>query len=677
MHRIYAFVFAALIPSWLCGQDRPSGIDTSGFDQSIRIQDDLFRSVNGRWLDTTEIPSDRSNYGSFTILDDESNERIKALIEELATKEHSAGSNEQKVGDFYKSFMDEDAVEAKGLDPLKPQIDAVRKITNKAELATAFGKMRALGVGGPVAFFVDQDDKDATRYLSNIIQSGTTLPDRDYYLKDDERYTAARQALTEYVQQLLILAGQMNADQAAQDILALEKQLAEHQWPRTELRDAEKRYNKFAVADLGKLGTNFDFAKYLEGAGVAGIEEINVATPSFFTGFDGVFADVSLDTWKLYLEYKLIDAYAPFLSKTFADAHFTLHEQVLGGVPEQKERWRRAVAAIGGEGAGDFGALGEVVGELYVHRHFPPEHKKRMDGLVKNLLKAFEQSIHELEWMTPETKKAAHAKLAKITTKIGYPNKWRDYSKLVVKPNDLLGNVMRSNDVEYHRMIEKLGKPIDREEWSMTPQTVNAYYNPSKNEIVFPAAILQPPFFNAQADDAVNYGGIGAVIGHEISHAFDDQGSRYDGDGNLKNWWTEKDQEEFNKLKDRLVAQYDQYEPLPGKKINGQFTLGENIADLAGLAIAFKAYRLSLGGQEAPKLDSFTGDQRFFIGWSQVWRRKYRDEDMTRRLVVDPHSPSYFRANGPVTNIDAFYTAFGLTAKDLLFKPEAERIRIW
>jgi predicted metalloendopeptidase len=671
----FAVVFFAVTPAFC--QDRPSGIDTTGFDTTVRVQDDLYRSINGRWMDTTEIPSDRSNYGSFSVLADQAEERIRALIEEMAASDQESGSNAQKVGDFYKSFMDEKTIEARGIAPIKPLIETIRKIKDKAELTSQLGEMIQLGVGGPIRFYVDQDDKDATRYLSNLHQGGTTLPDRDYYLMDDEKYVNARQALTTYIQTLLALSGQMNAEQAAAEILDLETKLAQHQWPRTELRDAEKRYNKFAVADLGQIAQAFEFRRFLEAAGVATIDEINVTTPSFFTGFGELFRQVPLETWKLYLEYRAIDAFAPYLSQSFADAHFELHEMVLAGVPEQRPRWKRAVGAVGGEGAGDFGALGEVLGELYVAKYFPPEHKQRMDQLVKNLLLAFEQSIDELSWMTDETKQAAHEKLKKITTKIGYPNKWRDYSALVVQPDDLIGNVMRSNQVEYRRNIDKLGKPIDREEWGMTPFTVNAYYNPGKNEIVFPAAILQPPFFNPDADDAVNYGGIGAVIGHEISHAFDDQGSRYDGDGNLKNWWTDADAAEFKKLKDRLVEQYNDYEPLPGKRVNGEFTLGENIADLSGLAIAYKAYQLSLDGKPAPDMDGFTGPQRFFVGWSQVWRRKYRDDELLRRLVVDPHSPSYFRANGPVTNIDAFYEAFAVGPDDGLYKPASERIRIW
>jgi predicted metalloendopeptidase len=677
MRTLFSLLLVSGSMAVAAAQDHLSGIDTAGFDSKVRFQDDLFRSVNGQWLDKTEIPPDRSNYGSFTILADRSDERIRQLIEEMAAGKHPQGSAAQMVGDFYQSFMDEATIEKRGLAPLEPQLQWIRGLKDKAELTEALGSLLQIGVGGPIGFFVDQDDKDATRYLSNLIQSGTTLPDRDYYLKDDAQYVAARQALRDYVHRLLTLAGHEDADQAAAAIVELETELARHQWPRTELRDAEKRYNKYAVADLDKVAPKFDFKRFLAGADVASISEINVATPSFFTGFDEIYDRVPLATWKLYLEFNLIDAAAKYLSAPFAEAHFGLHEKVLGGVPAQKPRWRRAVAAIGGEGAGSFGALGDVVGKMYVEKYFPPEHKERMDALVKNLLKSFELSIGELTWMSDETKQAAKVKLSKIRTKIGYTIKWRDYAGLQVDRGDLLGNMMRSAKVEYRRMIDKLGQPIDREEWGMTPQTVNAYYNPSKNEIVFPAAILQPPFFNPSADDAVNYGGIGAVIGHEISHAFDDQGSRYDGDGNLKNWWNESDAAEFQKLKDRLVAQYNEYEPLPGKRVKGDLTLGENIADLAGLAIAYKAYKISLNGAEPPSLDGFTGQQRFFVGWAQVWRRKYRDEEMIRRLVTDPHSPSYFRANGPITNIDAFYEAFDVKENDRLFKPVSERIRIW
>jgi predicted metalloendopeptidase len=390
-----------------------------------------------------------------------------------------------------------------------------------------------------------------------------------------------------------------------------------------------------------------------------------------------MFTSIDVATWKLYLRYKLLDAYAEVLGPAFDDAHFELHGKTLAGIPQQLPRWKRGVDAISGKGAGDFGTLGDVVGRLYVSENFKPEAKARMDQLVKNLLAAFGQSVDELAWMTDETKVKAKEKLSKITTKIGYPDKWRDYEGLTIKADDLVGNLKRSAQFEYQRMVKKLGQPVDRLEWGMTPQTVNAYYNPTLNEIVFPAAILQPPFFGVDAADALNYGGIGAVIGHEISHAFDDQGSRYDGAGNLNNWWTDSDRKSFEELTKRLIAQYAEYEPLPGKKVNGEFTLGENIADLSGLAIAYKAFQISKNGKEPEKVAGYTSNQLFFVGWSRVWQRKYRDDEMIRRLVIDPHSPSQYRANGPVTNIDAFYDAFGVKEGDLLFKPVSERIRIW
>ncbi len=491
------------------------------------------------------------------------------------------------------------------------------------------------------------------------------------------RNTKRREALVAYIRKIHELAKVDGGKEAAEAILKLETNIAEIQWERTQLRDAEKRYNKYAVADLGEVTPELNWPAYLDSAAVGGIKSLNVATPSFFQGLEKLLADTPLDVWKSYLTFQLLDSYAPLLDQPFVDAHFDLHAKELAGVPEQQPRWKRAVDAVAGAGAGDFGALGEAVGELYVQRHFPPESKARMDELVGNLLQAYENSIGELTWMTSVTKEKALEKLGKITTKIGYPSKWRSYQGLVVKADDLLGNAIRSNEYEYQRMVKRLGTPVDRELWGMTPQTVNAYYNPTMNEIVFPAAILQPPFFNAKADDAANYGGIGSVIGHEISHGFDDQGSKYDGEGNLQNWWTDEDRDAFQALTARLIAQYDAFEPLPGKRVNGRLTLGENIADLSGMAIALKAYHLSLAGKPAPVIDGWTGDQRFFLGWSQVWRRKYRDPELLRRLVVDPHSPSAFRANGPVSNLDAFYEAFDVQPEDKLFKPQAERIRIW
>ncbi|MFM7863983.1 MAG: M13 family metallopeptidase, partial [Planctomycetaceae bacterium] len=416
---------------------------------------------------------------------------------------------------------------------------------------------------------------------------------------------------------------------------------------------------------------------FLEVSGVPGVKDINVVTPSYFEKLSSVATAAGLDAWKAYARFHLLDAAAPYLPKPFVDAHFELHDKAVSGIPQQKPRWKKAVDATSGAGAGDFGVLGEPLGQLYVRRHFPPESRKRMIELVGNLMKTYEQSIHQLKWMTPETKQKALEKLGKITTKIGYPDVWRDFSELQIAADDLIGNIMWSRRFEHFRQVNRLNAPVDRNEWGMTPQTVNAYYNPSLNEIVFPAAILQPPFFDASADNAVNYGGIGAVIGHEISHGFDDEGSKYDGDGNLRNWWTETDRKSFEELTGKLVAQYESYEPLPGRKLNGKLTLGENIADLSGMAIAYKAYMLSLGASGGKTLDGYTPGQRFFLGWSQIWRRKYRDDEMVRRLLTDPHSPSAFRANGPVANLDAFYEAFGVKPGDRLYKPPAERIQIW
>ena len=456
---------------------------------------------------------------------------------------------------------------------------------------------------------------------------------------------------------------------AADKILAVETKFAEVQWERTELRDAEKRYNKFTQVALAKSTPHIDWQAYFKSADIEDKGDVIVTAPSFFEGLDKIIDDTSIETWRLYLKFKALDSAAPFLSQPFVDAHFDFHSKALTGIPEQKPRWKRGVQLVEQ-------SLGEIVGKLYVEKHFPPESKARMEGLVDTLIGAFDGSIDELTWMTATTKQKAKEKLSKFTVKIGYPNKWKDYSALSIN-DDLIGNVTRSAYTEHKRNICKLGQPIDREEWGMTPQTVNAYYNPSKNEIVFPAAILQPPFFNMVADDAVNYGAIGAVIGHEISHGFDDQGSKYDGDGNLKSWWTVQDREAFEAITKRLVDQFNEYSPLPGKHVNGQLTLGENIADLSGLAIAHKAYRLSLKGKEPPRIDDWTGDQRFFLGWSQVWRRKYRDAEMMRRLLTDPHAPSWYRANGPVINIDAFYDAFDVEPSDALFRPQEERIKLW
>jgi predicted metalloendopeptidase len=655
------------------GDDPRSGIDYAGFDKGVRPQDDLFRFVNGRWLLTTEIPADKSNYGAFTILADAARDNVRAIIEE-ATRQ-PADANARKIGDFYLSYMNEDLVNKQGVDPLRAELAAIDALASTGDVVAWFGRAVPLGIASPVGFSISVDDKNSSRYLAGVSQHGLTLPDRDYYLEDKDRYLTARAALGSYVARLFELAKLPGGPAAAESILKLETSLARVQWSRTELRDAEKRYNLYRVADLGKLTGAFPWKRFFTACEAPELEEVNVVTPSYFQGLAAIVEEAGLESWKSYLRFRLLDEAALYLPQDFAEAHFELHQRVISGVLEQRPRWKRAVDAT--SGAADFGVLGEGVGRLYVQKHFPAESRRKMNVLVGNLLKTFESSIHELSWMTEATKRKALEKLSRITTKIGYPDEWRDFSKLEIQADDLLGNVRRGSQFEYRRQLARLYKPVDRGEWGMTPQTVNAYYNPSLNEIVFPAGILQPPFFDPAADDAVNYGGIGAVIGHEISHGFDDEGSRYDAAGNLSNWWTEDDRKAFEALTGRLVAQFDEYEPLPGRRLNGKLTLGENIADLSGMAIAYKAYRLSLAGKDGPVIDGYTASQRFFLGWAKVWCRKYRDDELARRLVVDPHSPSLYRANGPPRNLDAFYEAFDVRPGDKMFKAKAERIQIW
>jgi predicted metalloendopeptidase len=654
-----------------------TGIDLSNADKNVRVQDDLYLAINGSWLAKTEIPADRSNYGAFTALDDLSRDRIRAIIEEAAKGPHAKGSDAQKVGDLYLSFMDEKAIESLGTKPIQPELAKIAAISSQSELALSMGKLSQLGVQVPVAFFVGQDDKDSSAYIATYYQSGLGMPDRDYYLKKEPKFEEAKTAYLRYIETMLTLVGDKKeeAAKAAVSILDFETKLAAAQWPKVELRDPEKNYNKMPFSKLAELAPGFDWSAYLTGLDARNVADVIVGQPSFVKQAASLMQTTPMPVLKDYLRFKLLEAYSIALPAAFQKASFEFHEKTLAGIPEDKPRWKKAVSLIGGEG--DFGVLGDVVGRLYVEKYFPAEAKARMDQLVKNLLEAYRRSISNLAWMTPETKVKALEKLAKYTTKIGYPEQWRDYSSLQIEKDKLMGNLQASAVVEHHRNIDKLGKPVDRKEWGMTPQTVNAYYNPGMNEIVFPAAILQPPFFNQAADDAVNYGAIGAVIGHEISHGFDDQGSQYDGEGNLRSWWSDSDRNAFKELTQRLVAQYSAYEVQPGKAVNGELTLGENIADLSGLSIAFKAYSISLGGKPSPVIEGYTGEQRFFIGWSQVWRRKFREAEMLKRLLTDPHSPSQFRANGPVSNNDAFYKAFDLKPGDKLYKPEDQRIRIW
>ena len=648
-----------------------SGIELQYVDEATRPQDDFYRHLNAKWLDTFEIPADKGGYSSFTKLRDDAEAQSREIIEAAAKAQNAPGSEAQKIGDLYNSFMDEAKVEELGLAPLNAEFEAIDKIADKKELPALMIHLNTLGASTPIVPGVHQDNRDSTKYVVDLFQSGLGLPDRDYFLGDTEKFKQTRTQYAAHIEKMLGLAGDKDAAKNAKAIFALESALAKVQWDKVTLRDPIKAYNKFELDKLKTLAPGFDFAKYLEAGEISGkITYVIVSQPTYVQAFDKLLASTPLPVWKAYFKWRLLSAYAPYLPKAFVDENFAFNGTALSGVPENKPRWKRGVGVVEE-------SIGEGLGKLYVEKHFPPENKARMEVLVKNLLEAYKQSIDTLDWMGPETRKEALAKLAKFTPKIGYPNKWRDYSALEIKPDDLIGNVARAQAFEFKRQIDKLGKPIDRDEWGMTPQTVNAYYNPELNEIVFPAAILQPPFFNVNADDAVNYGGIGAVIGHEISHGFDDQGAQYDGDGNLRQWFSDEDLKKFKAKTEALVAQYEAYEPVKGYHVNGKLTLGENVADNSGLAIAYKAYKLSLAGKDAPVIDKLTGDQRLFAGWAQVWRGKNREAEAIRRLTVDPHSPPSVRGNAPLVNQEAFYKAFDVKEGDKMYVAPEQRVTIW
>lgn len=649
-----------------------SGIDLQWIDKDIRPQDDFFRFMNGKWLTSAAIPSDRARFGSFDQLRDLSEQRSHDLITALVADHHlKAGSNQQKIADMYSSFMDEQRADQLDIAPLKPIFKQIATLASSDDLAAINARFLKLGVALPFYSGVSQDGRDASKYAVHLSQGGLGLPDRDYYLKDDAKLKGFRDAYLKHIEKMLSMAGDTNAAKSAADIMALETEIAKIQWSKVANRNPVKTYNKIERAELKNLMPGFNWDNYFNTTGAAGkVSYVIVRQPDYLTALGKLFAETPLPVWKNYYQWKVLDAYAPLLSKRFVDEDFAFSSVTLRGIPENQPRWKRAVSKVEDN-------LSEALGQLYVAKYFPPEYKARMQTLVNNLIEAYRQSIQTLSWMGPETKQAALAKLAKFTPKIAYPDQWRDYSNLVIRKDDLVGNVMRGRAFEYERQLSKLGKPVDKKEWGMSPQTVNAYYNSRQNEIVFPAAILQPPFFNASADDAVNYGGIGAVIGHEISHGFDDSGSQSDGDGNLRDWWSKQDKENFSKLTGALVAQYNAYSPLPGYNVNGALTLGENIADNSGLSIAYKAYQISLGGKPAPVIDGYTGEQRLFMGWAQVWRGKARDAETIRLLAIDPHSPAEVRGNAPLTNLPGFYEAFGIKPGDKMYVAPEQRTTIW
>ena len=644
------------------------GFDLSGRDPSAKPGDDFFRYANGAWADRTEIPSDRTRFGNFDALSVLSEARVNAIIADVAAGKVQ-DKDAQKIGDAYKSFMDEATIEKLDIKPLAAELAAVKAVKTHKDMTALGGKGQTGNFASILGIGITTDAKSPQKYAVAVGGGGLGLPDRDYYL--DAKFADKKAAYEVYITKMLTMAGWPNPAQAAKDIIAFETKIAEASWTRAERRNRDKTYNPMTRAELTAYTPGFDWDAYLAQTELPkGVDRFILTTNTAFPKFAKAYAETDIETLKAWQAFKLVDGAAPMLSKRFVDANFEFRAKTLGGQPEQRPRWKRGVAFTNG-------MVGESVGRIYVARYFPPESKAKMIDLVADIRTAMKIRIENLPWMSPETKVKALDKLAKFTVKIGYPDEWRDYSGLEIKPGDLYGNATRAGAFEWRRDVARLFQPVDKKEWGMTPQTVNAYYNSVNNEIVFPAAILQAPFFDPTADDAINYGGIGGVIGHEISHGFDDQGRKSNGDGVLADWWTAEDAAKFKAQADRLGAQYGAFEPLPGAKVQGALTMGENIGDLGGLSLAYDAYLISLKGKPAPVLDGVTGQQRVFYGWAQVWRAKIRDEALRQQVVTDPHSPAYYRVNGTIRNIDAWYEAFGIKEGDKLYVKPEDRVRIW
>ena len=645
-----------------------SGVELTGMDTSVRPQDDYYAYANGKWLEETEIPADQFGWGSYMTLRDDSLTDVRAIVDDVAG---DAADSEAaaKIGNYYNAYLDEERVEGLGMLPLKPLFAEIDAIEDHAAMSRWFGDNNDISIDGPFNLYVNQDDKDSTKYVMFLVQSGLGLPDKEYYFDDSERGLQLRDAYVAYSEKLLAASGYADAAEAAKRIMALETSLAEHHWDKEDSRDADKVYNKTIDAELGEMLSNFDLDGYFAGIGSGRQDYVIVNQPSYLAAANDVFAATDLSIWKEYARLNSIRAFAGFLQKEVVDAQFE-YRQVVLGAEEQTPRWQRAISSMNGN-------MGELLGQLYVEKHFPPEAKERMADMLYYLSEAYADSIRNLEWMGDETKEKALEKLSKFTPKVGYPDEWRDYSTLEVSADDLVGNIRNAREFNHYRNVDKLGKPIDRNEWFMAPQQVNAYYNPGLNEIVFPAAYLQSPNFQLDAEDAYNYGAIGITIGHEIGHGFDDQGSKYDGDGNLKSWWTDEDRANFEERTKGLIDQFSKFEALPGLFVNGEFTLGENIGDLGGTAIALKAYRMSLKGKESPVIDGLTGEERFFLGMAQSSRIKWREQLIELLIKSDPHSPDVFRINGVVPNVDDFYETYNVQEGDALYRPAEERVRIW
>jgi putative endopeptidase len=643
------------------------GFDMSGMDRSVKPGDDFFRYANGKWADRTEIPADRTRYGNFDKLRVLSEDRQHAILEDaLAGKLNDPDA--AKIAAGYKAYMDEAVAEKLDTKPIAAELAEIRKVASKDAFTALMGKANVSGFASIVPVYITIDFKAPTRYAVGAVQGGLGLPDRDYYLQP--AFAEKKAKYQAYIEQMLTMIGWDKPAEHAKAVVDFETKLAEASWSRVERRDRDKTYNPMSVAELNAAMPGFDWNRYLAGTELPKIDRVVVTTNTALPKFAAIYRETPLDTLKAWEAFHVADGAAPFLSKRFVDANFEFRSKTLAGQPEQKARWKRAV---------DFmdGAIGESVGRVYVARYFPPESKAKMDALVGDIRTALKARIEKLAWMGPETKARALEKLSKFTVKIGYPQTWRDYAALTLKPDDLYGNALRASAFDWRRDVARLNGPVDKAEWGMTPQTVNAYYNPPNNEIVFPAAILQPPFFDPDADPAINYGGIGGVIGHEISHGFDDQGRKSDGDGVLRDWWTAEDAAKFDAQAKRLGAQYSAFEPLPGAHVQGGLTMGENIGDMGGLSLALDAYHASLKGAPAPVIDGTTGDQRVFLGWAQVWREKIRDEQLRQRLATDPHSPARYRVNGTIRNLPGWYQAFDVEPGDKLYVAPDQRVDIW
>jgi putative endopeptidase len=655
----------------------PAGASALGFTPSDlstdkRPQDDFFAYVNGQWIERTEIPPEWSRYGTMQIVSERTEVQVRKLIEQAANDpDAKAGSDTRRIGDLYSSFMDETKANELGLAPIAAELANIAVLETHAELFIYFAKAMVDGVTVPINFYIDANAANPNESLAYLWQDGLGLPDRDYYLEDSPSLIDVRQKYALHIEKLFVLAGLPGGANAGKAIPALEKRIAAAHWSRVQNRDRQTIYtNKFTPAQAAALSPGLPWGIFLENAGFGRPEQIIIAQTDYFAALGKLVREIPLPTWKAYLQFHTLESYAPYVSNAFVRENFDFARGTLRGQQEMRARWKRGVILVDT-------SIGELVGKRYIDAHFPPAAKQRIDIMIENLRDAFRQSIDSLEWMTAETRAAAQEKLAAFSTKIGYPDDWRDYTGLEIDADDLVGNVRRARRFEHHRQVAKLSQPVDRGEWGMTPQTINAYYRPTLNEIVFPAAILQPPFFDFAVDDAVNYGAIGTVIGHEFSHGFDDQGRKFDGTGRLADWWTTQDAKQYEQRSQGLVTQYDSFQALPTQAVNGELTLGENIADLAGLIVAYRAWQILLDGQEAEVINGYSGAERFFIGYAQAWRTKVRDEYLLKMLLSDPHSPPRYRVNGTLRNVPEFYDTFDIGPDDGMYIPREERVSIW